>query len=134
MVASRHFAVDVDTGLEGDGEDVVVVLAIVIERKRFSDLKLLLIVNVFIINQVIKSIMHIANEILLGIFFVIIFSVALPYFLSSSFSFRAFVFVHDTHFDDDLFLGFHFIHFHSPFTLTIFFKKLTLVKIFFFIP
>ena len=77
MVASRLLAVDVDTGLEGDGEDVVVVLAIVIERKRFSDLKLLLIVNVFIINQVIKSIMHIVNEILLGIFFVIIFFVAL---------------------------------------------------------
>ena len=92
MVASRLLAVDVDTGLEGDGEDVVVVLAVVIERKNFSDLKVLLIVNVFIINQVIKSIMHIVNEILLGIFFVIIFFVALPYFLSSSSVFRAFVF------------------------------------------
>ena len=70
-------AVDMDTRFEGNGEVVVVVLAIVIDQKRFSDLKLLLIVNVFIINQVIKSIMHIVNDILLGIFFVIIFFVAL---------------------------------------------------------
>ena len=52
-------AVDMDTRFEGNGEDVVVVLAIVIDQKRFSELKLLLIINVFIFNQV----MHIVNEI-----------------------------------------------------------------------
>ena len=54
-----------DTRFEGDGEDVVVVLAIVIDQKRFSDLKLLLIINVFIFNQV----MHIVNEIPIDIYF-----------------------------------------------------------------
>ena len=58
-----------DTRFEGNGEDVVVVLAIVIDQKRFSDLKLLLIINVFIFNQVIKTIMHIVNEIPIDIFF-----------------------------------------------------------------
>ena len=53
-----------DTRFEGNGEDVVVVLAIVIDQKRFSDLKLLLIINVFIFNQV----MHIVNEIPIDIF------------------------------------------------------------------
>ena len=54
-----------DTRFEGNGEDVVVVLAIVIDQKRFSDLKLLLIINVFIFNQV----MHIVNEIPIDIYF-----------------------------------------------------------------
>ena len=54
-----------DTRFEGNGEVVVVVLAIVIDQKRFSDLKLLLIINVFIFNQV----MHICNEIPIDIYF-----------------------------------------------------------------
>ena len=54
-----------DTRFEGNGEVVVVVLAIVIDQKRFSDLKLLLIINVFIFNQV----MHIVNEIPIDIYF-----------------------------------------------------------------
>ena len=54
-----------DTRFEGNGEDVVVVLAIVIDQKRFSELKLLLIINVFIFNQV----MHICNEIPIDIYF-----------------------------------------------------------------
>ena len=55
-----------DTRFEGNGEVVVVVLAIVIDQKRFSDLKLLLIINVFIFNQV----MHIVNEIPIDIYFI----------------------------------------------------------------